>query len=385
LDRKDVQEKGSIFVFSEVLGLFDFGRDHPFKPERAIKTYDLCSRYGVMNHPWMVLLDPEPLDAGLLTSFHEPGYLEVLKKVSQGEVNLEILEKGLGTEDNPILLGIYDWALRVGGGTVTSMERLLEDKAAVAFNPYGGFHHGMPDHAEGFCYINDIVIAIKEARKRLPKSRIAYVDLDAHHGNGVQEAFDDEAGVLFISIHETGRTLYPGSGMETERGSGSGTGYTINIPLEPGSDDEVYEKALTETIFPILSSFSPTIVVAVIGADVLVSDPLTNLKLTNNVYQLAIRGLIERSPKILALGGGGYDLYRTARCWTLAWAMMNNLEPQDEYAGLVGGMMFGPEMEVGSLFDHPYRTKGEVKEKAMKELDRVITYLKKNVFPLHGL
>lgn len=372
-------------MFSEELGWFDFGQDHPYKPERAIKTYDLCSRYGVLNHPWMVLLEPDPLDPGLLTSFHEPAYVEALEKAGRGEVDLEILRRGLGTEDNPILLGIYDWALRVAGGTNTSMERLLEDKAVAAFNPFGGFHHGLPDHAEGFCYVNDIVIAIKEARKRQPHIRIAYADLDAHHGNGVQEAFYEDPGVLFISLHETGKNLYPWSGMETEIGEGEGRGYTVNIPLEPGTDDDVYGRALEEILFPVISSFSPDLVVAEIGADALVSDPLTNLKLTNNVYQQAIRGLVEGSPKILALGGGGYDLYRTARCWTLAWAIMNHLEPQDEYAGLVGGMMFGPEMEVGSLFDHPYRSEGEIKEKALKELDRVIAYLRKHVLPIHGL
>jgi acetoin utilization protein AcuC len=385
LDQNDVQEKGSIFVFSEGLGWFDFGQDHPFKPERAIKTYDLCSRYGLLNHPWMILMDPDPLDPSLLTSFHEPAYVDALEKAGRREVDLEILGRGLGTEDNPILLGIYDWALRVAGGTVTSMERLLDDKAAAAFNPFGGFHHGLPDHAEGFCYINDIVIAIKEARKRQPHIRIAYADLDAHHGNGVQEAFYEDSGVLFISLHETGKSLYPWSGMETERGEGEGTGYTINVPLEPGTDDDVYERALVEILFPVISSFSPDLVVAEIGADALVSDPLTNLKLTNNVYQQAVRGLVEGSPRILALGGGGYDLYRTARCWTLAWAILNHLEPQDEYAGLVGGMMFGPEMEVGSLFDHPYRSEGDVKEKALKELDRIIAYLRKHVLPIHGL
>ena len=121
------------------------------------------------------------------------------------------------------------------------------------------------------------------------------------------------------------------------------------------------------------------------GADVLISDPLTGLKMTNNGYQKAIRDIMEFCPRILALGGGGYDIYRTARCWTLAWAILNGVEPVDEFAGLVGGMMFGPEMEVGSLYDRPYLTQGEIKDKAFNEARRVAEYIRANIFPIHGL
>jgi acetoin utilization protein AcuC len=155
--------------------------------------------------------------------------------------------------------------------------------------------------------------------------------------------------------------------------------------LEQGSDDEVFNFALDESLFPLIKAFSPDIIVALIGADTMISDPLTHLKLTNNSYQQTIRKMTALCPKILALGGGGYDLYRTARCWTLAWSVLNNLEPADEFAGLVGGMMFGPEQEVGSLYDHPYLTQGENKDKAMAEAKRVAAYIRKEVFPIHGL
>ena len=126
-------------------------------------------------------------------------------------------------------------------------------------------------------------------------------------------------------------------------------------------------------------------IVAEIGSDMMVSDPLTHLKLTNNGYTGAIKGMQELCPKILALGGGGYDIYRTARCWTLAWSILNRVEPEDEFAGLVGGMMFGPEMEVGSLYDHAYSSTGEIKERAMTEAERVVAYIQKEIFPVHGL
>lgn len=385
MGQADVQKAGSIFAYSEELAWFDFGPEHPFKPERAYKTFELCTRYGVMNQPWMQILEPKPLAERLLLLFHEPDYIRLLKKAGSGQVCLEMLEHGLGSADNPILSGIYEWSLRAAGGTHEALERIMNGEALVAFNPLGGFHHGMPAYAEGFCYINDIAIAILDSLKRFPDQRIAYVDIDAHHANGVQQAFYTDPRVLVISLHETGRVLYPWSGSEKEMGYGAGKGYTVNFPLEPGSDDEVYDFVLAEVVFPLLESLAPDIIVAQIGADTLRSDPLTDLKLTNNAYQRAIRGIKAHCPRVLALGGGGYDLYRTARCWTLAWSILNDVEPMDEFAGLVGGMMFGPEKEVGSLYDHPYQSTGEIKAKALAAAQRVAAYIRRELFPIHGI
>ena len=381
-----VQRERTLFVYSDEMGWFDFGPDHPFKPERAAKTYELCARYGVMNQPWMRIVKPEAADVlPLLPLFHEPAYLAILEEAARGNVSLEALDRGLGTPDNPILSGIYEWSVSAAGGTNTGMQHLINGEAVAAFNPLGGFHHAMPGHAEGFCYINDIAVSIMGVLRRLPGCKIAYVDLDAHHGNGVQHAFYEDPRVLFISLHETGRTLYPWSGYETEIGKGEGKGFTVNIPLEPGTDDEVYEFVLNEVAVPLIKAFAPDLIVAQVGADTLISDPLTHLKLTNNSYQRAVRRLRDSCPKILALGGGGYDLYRTARCWTLAWSILNHVEPTDEFAGLVGGMMFGPEMEVGSLYDHPFHSQGEIKKKAFEEARRVVAYIQQEIFPLHGI
>ena len=236
-----------------------------------------------------------------------------------------------------------------------------------------------------FTHINDIVISIRDLLNNYPDIRIAYIDIDAHHGNGVQEGFYNDPRVLFICTHETGKNLYPWSGSETEIGEAEGRGYTVNIPMEPESDDEIFSLLFETLIPPLVESFQPEIIVAEIGADALISDPLTHLKLTNNSYIKAVEKIMELCPRILALGGGGYDLYRTARCWTLAWSALNNIEPEDEFAGLVGGMMFGPEKEVGSLFDSQYSSKGEGKERAMSEAKRVIEYIQKEIFPVHGI
>lgn len=380
---KGVEGVRSLFITDRFLSSLDLGLNHPFRPERVDKTVELCVRYGLWEKEWMEVRRASEAPLKALLRFHEPGYLEVLKRASSGKIDLETIKRGLGTVDCPVVPGIYEWSSVVAGGTLLAMRALVDGKVNIAFNLYGGLHHGMRDHAEGFCYLNDIAVAIPEALEKGLK--VAYVDLDAHHGNGVQEAFYSEKKVLFVSVHETGHSLYPWGGWEQELGQGEGFGYNINIPLEPESDDEVFIYVMDTIVVPLLEVFSPDLLVAQIGADTLLSDPLTHLSLTNNGYAYGIKRLASLGCPVLALGGGGYDIYRTARCWTLAWAIFNELEPRDELAGLVGGMMFGPEMEVGSLWDVPRPTLGEAKEKAMKGARRVCDFLKEKAFPIHGL
>lgn len=373
----------SLFVHSKDLVSFELAPDHPFRPERVYKTLELCRRYGIWEKPWMKVAAPLRPKEEELTRFHDPSYIRVLKEASEGKISLETLERGLGTKDCPVAPGLYEWASGLVGGTLKALRAILEGEADVAMNLYGGLHHGMPGHAEGFCYLNDIAVSVLEALEQGWK--VAYLDCDAHHGNGVQEAFYRDSRVLVISIHETGRTLYPWDGWESQLGEGEGYGYNVNLPLEPGSDDEVYQMVFDSVVPPLLRAFAPDLVVAQLGADSLISDPLTHLRLTNNGYSYVVRCIAAQGRPILALGGGGYDIYRTARCWTLAWAILNDLEPKDELAGLVGGMMFGPEMEVGSLLDALHPSTGEVKEKALEEAARVVRFVKEKVFPIHGI
>lgn len=373
----------SLFVHSRELASFELASDHPFRSERVYKTMELCRRYGIWDKPWMKVAAPAGVGEKELLRFHDPSYIQVLQEASQGKITLETLERGLGTKDCPVVPGLWEWVLGIVGGSLAAMRAILDGEADVAANLYGGLHHGMPGHAQGFCYLNDIVVSIFEALERGWK--VAYLDFDAHHGNGVQEAFYRDSRVLVISMHETGRTLYPWEGWETQLGEGEGYGYNVNLPLEPGSDDQVYQIAFGSVVPPLLEAFGPDLLVAQLGADSLISDPLTHLRLTNNGYSHVVRSIAREGRPILALGGGGYDIYRTARCWTLAWAILNDLEPRDELAGLVGGMMFGPEMEVGSLLDAAHPSKGEVKERALEEAERVVKFIKEKVFPIHGI
>ena len=373
----------SAFIYSQQLGRFDFGYDHPYKPERAIKTYDLCTRYGVLNYPWMQIVEPQPIDPEALALFHDKHYLELLKEASMGKVSLEMLSHGLGTEDNPILPGIYEWSLVTTGGTAWGADRIAGGEIDVAFNPLGGFHHARRSRAEGFCYVNDVVVTARDLLNQ--GLRLAVVDIDAHHCNGIQEAFYDDDRLLLISLHETGETLYPGTGDETEIGQGKGLGFTVNVPLATGTDDEVYLETFREVVPPLVSAFRPDILVAEVGADTQISDPLTHLRLTNNGYEEVVRILKTLCKRILALGGGGYDIYRTARCWTLGWSVLNGVEPEDEFAGVVGGMMFGPEQEVGSLRDRAHPTLGPAKDKAKTQAKKAVAFIRREVFPIHGL
>ncbi len=369
------QATRAIFYYSAEMSWYDFGSDHPFKPERAQKTFELCNRYGVLNHPWMEVKAPSVLPESRLLLAHSAPYLDVVRRVGEGEIFEEMLQYGIGTEDNPPLKGIYDWSRKCAGATWEGMIQLLEHGVDLVFNPLGGFHHAHRSRAEGFCYINDLVIAIREARNR--GVRVTYIDIDAHHGDGVQEAFYEEDRVQVISMHESGKYLFPHTGDADETGKGRGEGTTVNIPLPPETDDELYLEAFYEVALPLIERFRPEILVAQVGADSMISDPLTDLMLTNNAYIKIIDALKGTCGKILATGGGGYDIYRTARCWTLAWAVLNGLDPKDEFAGLVGGMMFGPEMEVGSLYDYPYSVSGPEKEKARRDVADTLTFLKR--------
>jgi acetoin utilization protein AcuC len=392
----------SAFIYSDELANFEYSPTHPFKPIRAKLTLDLCRRYDLIERPWIRLVKPHPLDFDTMAEFHDPAYLKMLKDVdsatlaselwpdlisSRGSdfltVDPKILKYGLGTEENPIFSGVFDFSALSAGATYLGAKIVADGEVQVAFNPLGGFHHAGRDHAEGFCYVNDVAIAIHHLLKE--GLQVAFVDIDAHHCNGVQDAFYRDPRVLVISFHESGRDLYPWSGFEQEMGEGKGKGYTVNVPLPQNTDDDNFIRAFTGIVPPLLHAYVPDLVVAELGADTHISDPLTHLSMTNVGYCEAVKKLKECSPRLLALGGGGYDIYKTARSWTLAWAILNDLEPRDEYVGLVGGMMFGPEIEVGSLQDKTVYITGVGKERVTREVDRLIEYIRQNVFPIHKI
>lgn len=375
--------EGNVLIYSDKLASFDFGPAHPFKPVRAKQMMELLSRYSLVHDRNRQIVAPEPLHEELLYLFHTREYIDLLQKSEQGSFTIDMLNAGLGTDDNPVIRGIYDFCIDVAGGTHQGAMMLMNDRARTVFNPHGGFHHAGPGHAEGFCYINDLAVTIADLTRK--GQRVAYIDIDVHYGNGISDAFASNRDVLAISIHESGMTLYPWSGFQDNIGINGGRGYTVNIPVLQGSDDEVYLYAFESIVPPLMEAFRPDIVVAVIGADIHREDPLGHLNVTSNGYEKVVRIINELSPRLLATGGGGYNVYKTAALWTLAWAAFCELEPKDNFAGLIGGMMYGPEAQSGTLRDIPYVVSGDLKETCFDHAREVVDYLKRNVFPIHGL
>ena len=263
---------------------------------------------------------------------HDPDYVSIVEAISNGAIAPGMGEFGLGTSDNPVRSGIYDTTALCVGSTLTASELVTSGKADVAFAPAGGVHHhAMPRSAAGFGIFNDAVIAMKAMVAA--GLRVAYIDIDCHHGDGVQMGHYDSDQVLTISIHESGQWLFPGTGYVQEIGSGDGKGYSVNVPLAPYTQDDEWHATFDEVIPPLVRTFKPDVLFTQLGIDTHFQDPLTHLSLTTQGFNLAVKKLGVLATEIgqwVAVGGGGYDLSAVARSWTMALASMANFElPED--------------------------------------------------------
>lgn len=311
-------------IYSPLFGSYSYGEDHPFKLQRYRLTHDLMNAYGLLSLPQMRIHSCRPVDEELVLSFHSPAYIRRLKEFSASSEPRADFVYGLGDADCPVFPGLYDCAA-LGAGATFEAARLVEEEGYdIAFNLAGGWHHAHRSRASGFSYLNDAVLAINWLVGR--GRRVAYLDIDAHHGDGVQEGFYDSDRVLTISLHESGIYFFPGTGFENETGTGRGKGYSVNLPLLAHTDDALYMKAFDEVAYPLLAAFNPDVIVTQIGADTFRTDPLTRLEITTHSYGYILRKLRALRIPWVALGGGGYDLMNTARAWTLAWAIMNGVE-----------------------------------------------------------
>lgn len=298
----------------------DFGACHPFKIHRLGLSYDLMVAYGLADREDVTILHPRMATDAEALEFHSQGYLECLRLADEGTWTPNLFSHGLGSSDNPVFPGVFDWAMSVAGASIVCAEELIAGRAERAFNMAGGLHHAMPASASGFCHVNDGVLAIQSLTTA--GKRVAYVDIDAHHGDGVEYAFYRRPDVLTISIHQTGRTIFPGTGFSFETGGDEGTGYAINIPLSPGAGDDAYEHAFVRSILPALRAFAPDVVVTQLGADAILGDVVANLRLSLRGFERCLRHFDALKLPWLALGGGGYDVGNVVRAWTLAWATM---------------------------------------------------------------
>ena len=256
-------------------------------------------------------------------------------------------------------------------------------EADRVFHFAGGLHHALPGRASGFCYVNDPVLAILRLRER--GLRVAYVDIDAHHGDGVQLAFYDDPNVLTVSTHERGERLFPGTGFVRELGEGDGAGFSVNLPLEAYTDSTVYLPAFEAVVPPLLERFKPDVIVAQLGIDAHRTDPLTHLALDMQGFARAFTRLLPLAPRIVALGGGGYDVRNVAKAWTVAWAILNGVElaPELPEAFTPDVKKFG--FESRQLWDAPVADPDDIGRAVQDYVDRQVDSVQKTIFPFHRL
>ena len=309
------------FVYRDDLSRHTLRADHPLKASRLKYTFDLLEAYQAFDLQNSLLVEPRPATEEEILTVHNPDYVDAVKSFSLGEARYDPSRFNLGAGgDNPVYEGMYDAAALSTGASLVAGDMATDGRADVAFNISGGLHHAAAGHASGFCVFNDPAIAINRLLEKGLK--VAYVDIDAHHGDGVQNAFYDTDRVLTISLHESGLFLFPGTGSADEMGVGPGAGFSVNVPLYPYTDDDTYLWAFREVVPPLIGAFRPDVLVTQLGIDSHFKDPLTDLHLSSGGFGEAVKEFARMGLPWVALGGGGYDLGAVARCWTLAYGLM---------------------------------------------------------------
>ena len=377
-------------VWDDDLAEYDFGPGHPLAPVRVQLTIALARALGVFDHDSVRVVEPEPIGDDLLLTVHDADYLVA---VQTGRPDLGF---GLGTADVPVFPNMHVASRRVAGATVAAAKAVLDGDALHGVNVAGGLHHAMPGSASGFCVYNDPAIAIRWLLDR-GVARVAYVDTDVHHGDGVQEIFYDDPRVLTISLHQSGRTLFPGTGFPEETGGPNAQGYAVNVALPPGTSDAGWLRAFHAIVPPLVREFRPTVLVSQHGCDSHRLDPLAQLALSvdgQRAAAVAIHALAHEvcDGRWVATGGGGYALAEVVpRTWThlLAEAAGHPIEPttpipqewQDLVVARTGAL---PPLTMTDDEPATYSDFAAGHDPA-NPVDRAITATMRAVFPAHGI
>ena len=313
-----------LVVYGDVNLRYDFGPEHPLTPRRFAPSIDLMRTVGAAN-----FVEPRVASDEELARLHTPEYIGTVRAFSDDP--FLPTSAGIGPGDCPPFEGMHEASAAISGGSIDAVDRILAGEAEHAFNPGGGLHHAMAGRASGFCIYNDVALGV--ARARDAGHRVMYVDLDVHHGDGTQALFWDDPQVLTMSIHQTGLTLFPGTGFVDERGGEAALGTKVNLPMQPHSGDGSWLDAVRLAVPALARAFRPTFLVTQHGCDTHAYDPLANLRLTTRAYRAATVLLDEvahehAEGRWLATGGGGYDPYRVVpRSWALVWFAQAHTEP----------------------------------------------------------
>lgn len=322
-----MSESVALVTVDDIARAYDFGSSHPLRPERVLLTYDRIRDLGLKEVAREV--SSRPATDAEIEAVHDPDFVSTVKAIDAGTVDeREGLAFGLGTPDDPIFAGMHTASAAVCGASITAAELVARGEADHSFNPAGGLHHARRREASGFCIYNDPAAAIAKVLELQPDWRVMYVDVDVHHGDGVQWIFYDEPRVLTVSLHQSGRYLYPGTGFEDEIGEGSGRGTSVNVPLLPYTGEADYLWALERVLTETASAFRPDLVLTQLGADTHHGDPLANLGLTMTAYPRMARILHTVAHELcggrwVATGGGGYQAETVVpKVWTIHFAEM---------------------------------------------------------------
>lgn len=321
-------------IWDDSLGEYRFTATHPLKPRRLQLTIELIRRLGLLDDSHALVPGRAATDAEIL-AVHAPAFVDAVKRASDGSASAAALRRfGLGTDDVPIVPGMHEAAAHIVGATMRAAELVMTGEVTRAFSIAGGLHHARHAEASGFCIYNDAAAAIRWMQQA-HGARVMYVDIDAHHGDGVQQIFYDDPGVLTLSFHESGAFLYPGTGFIEEMGAGDGYGYSVNVPLDPHTDDASFLECVSSLVPRIAELFGPDVIVLQAGCDAHVLDPLTHLRCTTRFYRDATRIVCAAADahckgRVVATGGGGYAIHQVVpRAWSLVWATLAGLDAGD--------------------------------------------------------
>jgi acetoin utilization protein AcuC len=320
----------SALIWDPGVTAYHFRPDHPFNPKRLELTVSLIEALGLLEGPARMVAPRMATEAELL-AVHSRGYVEAVKRFSAGGDPADAPRWGLGTDDTPIFPGMHEVTSLVCGSTLRAAELVMSGEVKRAFSVAGGLHHAHRDRGSGFCVYSDLAAAIAWIRRE-HGARVMYIDYDAHHGDGVQGIFYDDPEVLTLSTHESGRYLFPGTGFVDELGDGEGYGYSLNLPLEPFTEDgswlELHRRLLPEVI----AAYRPEVIVLQSGCDGHSLDPLTHLRASTGLYEETTRIVCEAADavcggRVVATGGGGYAVWEVVpRAWTLVWGALSGQE-----------------------------------------------------------
>src|SRR4051812_27165575 len=314
-----------VVVWDDVFTGYDFGAEHPLRPVRLELTMALARSVGVLDRPNVRVAAPVAATDDLLALVHDPLYISAVRRAPSDPTGRWSRAFGLGTPDNPIFDRMHEAGALVAGASVDAARAVWEGTAEHAVNIAGGLHHAMRDCASGFCVYDDPAVAIAWLLSA-GATRVAYIDVDVHHGDGVQAAFYDDPRVLTISLHESGRTLFPGTGFADETGGGDAVGTSVNVALPAGTNDAGWQRAFAAVVPPLLRSYRPQVLVTPLGCDSPALDPLAHLGASVDGLRSTYAALHSLAHEVcdgrwVALGGGGYEIVQVVpRAWTHAIA-----------------------------------------------------------------